>query len=282
MALESGFNRNGAPAARRPEVPEGLWLKCPKCSGMLYQKELERDLKVCRHCSHHFRLTARERIAYTADPDTFVERDAGLRSVNPLDFPEYEQKLEADQAKTGLGEALVWGEAQLNAHPIVLAVADANFRMASMGSVVGEKVTRALEHAAATRRPALFFCASGGARMQEGILSLMQMAKTAAAVRRLQEARVPYLVVLTDPTTAGVLASFASLGDVVLAEPAALVGFAGPRVIEQNLKVKLPPGTHTAEFALGRGMVDMVVARRELVPTLSRLLSYLGKTEVSG
>jgi acetyl-CoA carboxylase carboxyl transferase subunit beta len=243
---------------------------------MLYQKELERDFKVCRHCSHHLRLGAWERIGYVADPGSFQERDGGLSSVDILGFPEYEGKLASDRAKTGLAEAVVWGEAALNGTDIVLLVADANFRMASMGSVVGEKVTRALEHAAAARRPAVFFCASGGARMQEGIVSLMQMAKTTAAVRRLQESGTPYLSVLTDPTTAGVLASFASLGDVVLAEPSALVGFAGPRVIEQSLKVKLPPGTHTAEFALARGMVDMIVPRRELVPTLSRLLGYLG------
>jgi len=276
MAAPGGAN---APGSRqgKPEVPEGLWLKCPQCGGMLYQKELERDLRVCRHCSHHFRLGAKERIEQVADPGSFREFDAGLRSVNVLGFPQYEAKLASDQAKTGLTEALIWGEGRLNGREVVLAAADTNFRMASMGSVVGEKVTRALEHAAATGRPAVFFCASGGARMQEGIISLMQMAKTAAAAHRLHEAGVPYLVVLTDPITAGVLASFASLGDITLAEPAALVGFAGRRVIEQGLKIKLPPGTHTAEFALAHGMVDMIVPRRELVPTVSRLLAYLDR-----
>lgn len=277
MATNGGPNRKQENGNRpgRLDVPEGLWLKCPKCGGMLYQKDLERDYKVCRHCGHHFRLTAHERISQVADPGTFQERDAGLRPVNVLHFPQYDEKLAADQAKTGLADALVWGEAAINGAPVVLAVADSHFRMASMGSVVGEKVTRALEHAAESGRPAVFFCASGGARMQEGIISLMQMAKTAAAVERLRQAGGAYLAVLTDPTTAGVLASFASLGDVIVAEPGALVGFAGPRVIERSLKVKLPAGTHTAEFALSRGMVDMIVPRRELVPTLARLLGYM-------
>jgi len=257
------------------EIPDGLWGKCTKCGAMLYQRELERDLRVCKHCGFHFRLGARDRIAITADPDTFVEHDAALAPANPLAFPQYEEKLARDQGKTGLLDAFIWGECALAGVPVAMGASDSGFLMASMGSVLGEKVARAMEFAAASRVPLILFSASGGARMQEGIISLMQMAKTAAAVHRLGEARVPYLSVLTDPTTAGVWASYASLGDVIAAEPGARVLFAGPRVIEQSLKIKLAGGAHTSEFQLEHGMVDLIVPRREMRATLERLLGYL-------
>jgi len=198
-----------------------------------------------------------------------------MSSRNPLDFPDYEQKLASDRMKTGREEAFIYGDAGIDGISIVFGVADFSFRAASMGSVVGEKVTRALERGAALGRPVIFVTASGGARMQEGIISLMQMAKTAAACERLKAAGQLYIVIMTDNTTAGVLASFASLGDIIIAEPGALIGFAGPRVIEQNLKIKLPPGTHTAEFQLAHGMVDMVVSRRDLRLVVGKLLGYL-------
>jgi acetyl-CoA carboxylase carboxyl transferase subunit beta len=257
------------------DIPDGLWGKCTKCGAMLYQRELEKDLRVCKQCGFHFRLGARDRIAITADPDSFVEHDAELAPANPLAFPECEEKLARDQRKTGLLDALVWGECALGGVRVALGVADSGFLMASMGSVLGEKVARAMEFAAEQRVPLILFSASGGARMQEGIISLMQMAKTAAAAHRLGEARIPYISVLTDPTTAGVWASYASLGDVIVAEPGALIGFAGPRVIEQNLRIKLPAGSHTAEFQLEHGMVDLIVPRREMKPTLQRLLDFL-------
>jgi acetyl-CoA carboxylase carboxyl transferase subunit beta len=211
----------------------------------------------------------------TADPDSFVEHDAELAPTNPLAFPQYEEKLARDQGKTGLRDAFVWGECTLEGMKIAIGAADSGFLMASMGSVLGEKVARAMEFAAEQRVPLILFSASGGARMQEGIISLMQMAKTAAAARRLGEARVPYISVLTDPTTAGVWASYDSLGDVIVAEPGALVLFAGPRVIEQSLKIKLAGGANTAEFQLEHGMVDSIVPRRELKLTLRRLLDHL-------
>jgi len=256
-------------------IPAGLWQKCPKCNALLYVKELERNLRVCHNCHHHFRLSPEERIAQLTDGDSFVEIDAGMSSANPLDFPDYEHKLALDREKTGREEAFIYGDATLDGIPIVFGLADFNFRAGSMGSVVGEKVTRALERGAELGHPVIFVTASGGARMQEGIISLMQMAKTAAASERLKAAGQLYIVIMTDNTTAGVLASFASLGDVIIAEPGALIGFAGPRVIEQNLKVKLPPGTHTAEFQLAHGMVDMVATRRDLRGIVSKLLTYL-------
>jgi acetyl-CoA carboxylase carboxyl transferase subunit beta len=256
-------------------IPRGLWQKCPKCRAMLYVKELERNLRVCGTCSHHFRLGADERIDMLVDEASFVEIDAELQPCNPLDFPDYGMKLEASRAKSGQNEGFRYGDAVVDGVSIVLGIADFGFMGGSMGSVHGEKVARALERGVELNRPVVLACASGGARMQEGIISLMQMAKTSAACARLTASGQLYITIFTDPTTAGVLASYASLADVIIAEPAALVGFAGPRVIEQNLKVKLPPGTHTAEFQLQHGMVDMVVHRRELRSTLSRLLTYL-------
>jgi len=274
-----GDNRVGrAPADRRAkldEVPDGLWIKCSGCGAMLYRKELEKDLFVCRRCAHHFRLGAYERIGLMADPESFREFDADLAPANPLAFPGYDERLAQVKEETGLRDAFVWGEATIGGIPVVMGSSDHRFLMASMGSVVGEKVTRAFDHARESRMPVILFSCSGGARMHEGLLSLMQMAKTAGGAKRLAQARLPYVSVLTDPITAGVLASYAFLGDVMIAEPNALVGFAGPRVIEQNLKIKLPPGTHTAEFQLHHGMLDLVLHRRELQPTLVKLLGWM-------
>ncbi len=268
----------GASEGPRPAgeaVPEGLWTKCSQCGEMLYQPELREELYVCRQCGHHKRLTARERIAITADEESFREHDGGMRSSDPLAFPGYRDKLSEDEARTGLREAMVWGECAIEGMPVVLAVMDFGFRGGSMGSVVGEKFARAAERAIERRAPLLLFACSGGARMQEGIVSLLQMAKTTAAASRLAAEGVALVAVYTDPLTAGVFASFASAADVVIAEQNALVGFAGPRVIEKAFKIKLPPGSHTAEFQLEHGMVDIVVPRRGLRPLLIRLLRML-------
>jgi len=256
-------------------APEGLWTKCAKCGEMLYRPEFEDELYVCRHCGHHRRLTARERIAITADPGSFQERDATMRSSDPLRFPGYRQKAAEGAQRSGIGESMVWGECTIRGHRVVLAVMDFNFMGGSMGAVVGEKFARAAERAIEARLPLVVFACSGGARMQEGIVSLMQMAKTTAAAGRLGAAGLPFLAVFTDPLTAGVFASFTSVADVAIAEPGALVGFAGPRVIEKAFNIKLPPGSHTAEFQFQHGMVDLVVPRRELRPLLARLLTAL-------
>jgi acetyl-CoA carboxylase carboxyl transferase subunit beta len=260
------------------EIPDNLWVRCPneRCKELIYTKEYERNLRVCQKCQHHGRLSARERIAMLADEGTFVEADAELQPSDPLGFvslgQSYRAKLAETQAKTGLNEAVVAGRALLDGLPVQLGACDFGFLGASMGSVFGEKVTRAVERALAAREPLVFVSCSGGARMHEGIFSLMQMAKTSAALARLGAARVPFFSVLTDPTTGGVTASFAGLGDVLIAEPGALIGFAGPRVIEQTTKQKLPPGAQRAEFLLEHGMVDLVVHRRDLRATLARLV----------
>lgn len=269
-AGRSEGNRSGGEA-----VPAGLWTKCSECGEMLYQPELQGELFVCRHCGHHRRLTAWERIAITADEESFQERDAEMRSSDPLGFPGYREKLSEDEARTGLREAMVWGECAIEGMPVVLVVMDFTFRGGSMGAVVGEKFARAAERAIERQVPMVLFACSGGARMQEGIVSLLQMAKTTAVVSRLARERVPLIAVYSDPLTAGVFASFASVADVVIAEQNALVGFAGPRVIEKAFKVKLPPGSHTAEFQFQHGMVDVVTPRRGVRPLLVRLLRVL-------
>jgi acetyl-CoA carboxylase carboxyl transferase subunit beta len=279
MTDNSSTPFSGSPSRKGREqmasIPVGSWLKCPKCSAMLYLKELERNLRVCTQCSYHFPLATHERLALLSDEDSFTELDHDLSPRNVLDFPGYEDKLTRGRAKAGQPEAFMYGDATIDGLPVVLGVVNFAFMGGSMGWVMGEKVTRALERGVALDRPVVLVAASGGARMQEGMISLTQMAKTAAAVARLKAAGQVFLSILTDPTTAGVWASFASLGDIIIAEPGALVGFAGPRVIEQSLKVKLPPGTHTSEFQCAHGMVDMVTHRRELRMTVSRLLSYL-------
>ena len=265
-------------------VPDGLWAKCPKCNEMLYQRDLEEALFVCSHCGSHHRLGARARIGITADEGSFAEEDADLRSSNPLGFPGYAEQLADDAARSGISESMIWGACAIEEQPCVLAVMDFNFRGGSMGAVMGEKFARAAERAAARRVPLVVFACSGGARMQEGIVSLLQMAKTAAVVGFLKRESTPFVLVGTDPLTAGVLASFASLGDVTIAEQSALIGFTGPRVIESAFKIKLPPGSHTTEFQYQHGMIDIAVSRRELRPLLGRLLRLLnpareGQTE---
>jgi acetyl-CoA carboxylase carboxyl transferase subunit beta len=269
------FTIADAAQARQRDVPENMWVKCPRCNDLLYNKEFERNLKVCQKCGYHFRLNATERLALLLDPDTFEERDAGLEPSDPLVFvsegESYEAKLHKTQAKTGRREAVIYGTGQVEGAPLVVAVCDFDFLGASMGSVFGEKIARAAGLAVDRRLPLLTVSASGGARMHEGIFSLMQMAKTTAALVGLGEARLPYISLLTDPCFGGVTASYASVADVILAEPGALIGFAGPRVIEQTIRQKLPAGFQTAEFLLQHGMVDQVTPRRELRPTLARL-----------
>jgi acetyl-CoA carboxylase carboxyl transferase subunit beta len=254
------------------EVPDDLWVKCNSCARMLYSKELEQDLKVCRYCGYHFRLNAADRIALIADEGSFVERDADLISADPLKFPDYKGDLERYCRQTGRLDSFVWGEAAIGERPAYLGVSEFEFLGGSMGSVMGEKVTRAAEAAADTKHPLVLVCSGGGARMHEGIISLMQMAKTSAAIAQLAKAKVPYIAILADPVLGGIAASFVFLADITIAEPAAIVGFAGPRVVERNYRIKLPPGSMTAEFNLEHGMVDMVLPRREIRPTLVRLM----------
>ncbi|MEW6721150.1 MAG: acetyl-CoA carboxylase, carboxyltransferase subunit beta [Thermodesulfobacteriota bacterium] len=263
---------------KRIKVPEGMWIKCDACLEIIYKPEVERSLNVCPKCTYHFRIPATERIRSVVDEGTFREFAEDMESVDPLNFTDtkkYVDRLKEARKKTGRKEAAIVGKGKINGIDVVIAVLDFEFQGGSMGSVVGEKVALAAETAAEDGVPLVAFSASGGARMQEGILSLMQMAKTSAALGRLSDARLPYISVLTDPTTGGVAASFAMLGDVIISEPGALVGFAGPRVIEQTINQKLPPGFQRAEFLLEHGMIDMIVERNRLKPTLTQLLKYL-------
>ncbi len=262
-----------------PTVPTGLMLKCSSCGETLYSKQLEENLYVCPKCGFHHKVPGRKRIGQLVDEGSFEEHDTGLKTLDPLEFVDrkpYSQRIAETMAKTGETEAVICGLATMDGINISLAVMDFTFIGGSMGTVVGEKVTRSLERALKLKIPQVTVCTSGGARMQEGILSLMQMAKSSAACARLHEARLPYLVVLTDPTTAGVMASFAQLGDVHIAEPGALMGFAGPRVIEQTIKQKLPPGFQRSEFLQEHGFVDVVVGRHELRDTIVKLLRLFG------
>jgi acetyl-CoA carboxylase carboxyl transferase subunit beta len=265
-------------------IPGNLAVKCPKCRELLYGKDWEKNLKTCPRCGYHFRLSARERIDLLLDEGSFQEIDSNLLSVDPLNFvsrsQSYQAKLREEREKTGLNEAVIAGTGTIEGLPLALAVMDFAFIGGSMGSVVGEKVTRAIERALSDRSALLIISTSGGARMQEGMFSLLQMAKTSAALTRLGEAGVPYISLLTDPTTGGISASFAFLGDVILAEPGALIGFAGPRVIEQFMHQRLPADTNTAEFVLAHGMLDAVVPRRSLRPTLARLLRMYAGSKV--
>lgn len=254
------------------EIPEGVWVKCFNCNEILYNKELDKNFKVCQKCGFHFRLNSQERLKMTLDEGSFRELDNGVLPINPFDLPDYENKLAQARKNTGLNEAVVTGEGTIEGFPVMVAVMDARFMMASMGTVVGEKITRAIEAALAAKKPLIIFSASGGARMQEGILSLMQMAKTVAALTLLAEAGILYISILTDPTTGGVSASFAAVGDIIIAEPGALIGFAGPRVIEQTIRQKLPEGFQRAEFLKQHGFVDVIVPRSQMKPILARLL----------
>jgi acetyl-CoA carboxylase carboxyl transferase subunit beta len=256
------------------DIPEGIMEKCPKCGTIIIAKELEKNLKVCLSCNYHFSLSAPERIASLVDEGRFFAFDEDLRSVDPLQFPGYTKKIEQDISKTKMNEAIMTGEGTIGGFPVILGVMDSRFRMGSMGSVVGEKITRAAEQAVKKKYPFILFSASGGARMQEGALSLMQMAKTTAALQRMNQEKVLFISVLTNPTTGGVSASFSSLGDINLSEPGALIGFAGRRVIEQTVRQKLPDDFQTAEFLLKHGQLDQVVHRSELRDTLIKILSF--------
>ena len=264
----------------RPEVPEGLLRKCNKCGAAIIAEEVKRDGYICPKCGGYFRVHAYRRIQMVADPDTFEEWDHDLTGGNPMHYRGYEEKVHALQEKTGLQEAVVTGKCRINGKETVLAVCDGRFMMSSMGWAVGEKITRAVENATEKRLPVIIFACSGGARMQEGITSLMQMAKTSAALKHHSDAGLLYVSVLTEPTTGGVTASFAMLGDVILAEPGALIGFAGPRVIEQTIHQKLPKGFQRAEFLLEHGFVDDIVKRENLKETLGKILTFHEKGDL--
>jgi len=263
---------------RRDAYPPDLWTKCPSCGEMLFNKQLDKVLRVCPSCGHHFRLSADARLGLLLDAGSFAERDAGLQSEDPLGFVDqksYPDRIAAAQLATGMRDAAVWGTGSIDDRPVAICVMDFGFMGGSMGAVVGEKVTRAAEHALAARAPLIIVSASGGARMQEGTLSLMQLAKTVAAIERLRAAGVPFVSVLTDPTTGGVFASFAVLGDVNVAEPNALIGFAGARVSAGTIAQELPPGFQRSEFLYAHGFLDRVVHRTELRAELSSLLGFL-------
>ena len=275
------FKKAKTPIAQAPatavRVPEGLWIKCPSCTQVIYNKDLQASLKVCPKCAHHFRMTAAERLASLLD-GPWQEHDAGLSSSDPLGFTDtkpYRDRLRASQASTGILDAIIVGSGTLDGIPVTVAAMEYGFIGGSMGVVVGEKITRAIERGLASRTPVIVVSSSGGARMMEGALSLMQMAKVSAALARLDRAGIPFLSVLTDPTTGGVTASFAMLGDLNIAEPKALIGFAGPRVIEQTIRQKLPEGFQRSEFLLAHGMIDVIVDRRELKATLARALRFM-------
>jgi acetyl-CoA carboxylase carboxyl transferase subunit beta len=260
---------------KRVEIPDGLMTRCPGCNEIVYKRAVEENLWVCPLCRYHFRIGAWDRIRITVDEGSFIERDEDLLPMDPLGFPGYRERLERDWKNTGLKDAAVVGEATIGGYPVEFGVTDFRFLAGSMGSVVGEKVTRAAERAFSRRVPLVLVLGSGGgARMYEGILSLMQMAKTSAAIGRLDKAGIPYIAILTDANMAGVQASFGSLADVTIAEPKAMIGFTGPRVIEQTLKVIVSKDLNTAEFQMRSGMIDMIVDRREMRDTLIRILRF--------
>lgn len=257
---------------------EGIFVKCPECDNPLYKRELTESLEVCTHCSYHFRSTARERLEQLFDDGKYEEVDAEVTSADPLEFVDskpYKDRIKQAKEASGLPEALISGVGKVSGHKVYAGAMDMSFIGGSMGSAVGEKITRQIERALENKGAVIIYSASGGARMQEGALSLMQMGKISAALSRLHEAGLPFISVLTDPTTGGVTASFAMLGDVILAEPKALIGFAGPRVIEQTIRQKLPKGFQRSEFLLEHGMIDMVVDRREMRTTIIRMLDFM-------
>lgn len=263
-------------SSKKKDMPAGLWTRCGRCEEYVTNLELLRNLKMCPRCNHYHIMSARERLDITVDPESFEEVDAGLISLDPLNFDGYPAKIRRAQDQTRLREAAIWGSATLEGHPLVVGVIDFRFLGGSMGSVVGEKITRAAETALHRGVPLVVVSAGGGgARMHEGMLSLMQMAKTSSAVTRLKRAGLPYVSIITHPTMGGVAASFAGLGDVIIAEPGALIGFAGPRVIEQTIGQRLPEGFQRAEFLLSHGMIDMVIPRPEIRPVTAKLLRHL-------
>lgn len=260
----------------KPSVPDGAWIKCSECGEILYSQDVLVNFYCCPKCNAHFRLDAYQRLDMIADKGSFKEWNKNRTTINILDFPEYDEKISKLQLKTGLKDAVITGEGKIKGSSAVIVIMDSNFMMGSMGQVVGEKVTYAIEKATRRNLPVIIFTTSGGARMQEGIISLMQMAKTSAALKRHSEAGLLYITVLTDPTTGGVTASFAMLGDIILAEPGALIGFAGPRVIEQTIGQKLPEGFQHSEFLLEKGFVDRIVKRSDMKEELSVLLKMHG------
>ncbi len=264
--------------SKKREIPEGLWTKCPKCGTMVFDKELDENLKVCTHCQHHFPIGSRERIHSLVETCTFEEMDAEMTSVDVLHFTgvaSYISKLQKYQQETGLKDAVITGLCKIGEHRVALGVMDFKFLGGSMGSVVGEKLTRLVERATEKELPVVIYSTSGGARMYEGMFSLMQMGKTCAALAYHGRARLPYISVLTDPTRAGVMASYASVGDLILAEPGSMIGFAGPRVIKDTTQAELPHGFQTAEFLLEHGLIDAIVSRKEMKPRLIEYLNYL-------
>lgn len=263
---------------KKGKIPEGLWVKCDGCREIVYKKEIDKNLKICPKCNYHFRISARERLKLLIDEGSFVEMDENLVSVDPLHFKDslaYRDRLKDNQRKSGLKEAVISGDAVISGHPASLVIMDFFFMGGSMGSVVGEKVSRAAERALEKKQPLIAVSSSGGARMQEGIFSLMQMAKVSAAIGRLKDSGILYISILCDPTFGGVTASFASLGDIIIAEPRSLIGFAGPRVIEQTMKQPLPDDFQRADFLLSHGLIDMVVDRKHLRDTIVRLFELL-------
>lgn len=254
------------------DIPEGMIVKCKECNKIAFAKELEKNNYICHYCDYHFTVPSRDRINMLLDNSNFFEYDSDLLSENPLNFVGYEDKLKKDMDLTKLNEAVITGEGTIGGYPVVIGVMDSRFRMGSMGSVVGEKITRAIENATIKKYPFILFSASGGARMQEGLLSLMQMAKTSAALGKLHEKGILYISILTNPTTGGVSASFASLGDINIAEPNALIGFAGRRIIEQTIRQNLPKDFQTSEFLLEHGQIDMIVNRKDMRKTIIKLL----------
>lgn len=276
------INQVGSEIVKNEEASNmliGKWVKCDNCKEILYKEEVHENLNVCPNCGKHFRISSRRRIAQIVDEGTFVEMNSDMPIKDPLHFEGYVKKIQALQEKTKLKEAVQTGIGEIYGEKAILAVMDGNFMMGSMGSVVGEKITYAIEEATKQRLPIIIFCVSGGARMQEGIISLMQMAKTVQALMKLNEAGLLSVCVLTDPTTGGVTASFASLGDIILAEPKALIGFAGPRVIEQTVKQKLPEGFQSSEFLLEHGFIDKIVERKDMKKVLYQILKLHHSTE---
>ncbi len=281
MTKQEKSKWNGFSLRPRKEMPAGLWTKCPACEHMLYKSAVEKNLNVCPECNHHFRISASTRIKYLIDEDSFQQVLGDLKTYDPLSFKfrdtTYKQRIKADEKKSGAKEAMLVGKAFIKGRPLILAVMEPNFLMGSMGFVVGEKLCTAVEMAIDERLPLVVFSCSGGARMHEGVVSLGQMAKTSAAVAKYDEAGGLFISVLTDPTTGGVTASFAMLGDCIIAEPGALIGFAGPRTIAETIKVELPEGFQTAEFMLEHGFVDMIVDRKDLRREIARLIDYCQK-----
>ena len=281
MAQQTKSKWNGFSLKPRREMPEGLWLRCPGCEHMLYKSAVEKNLNVCPECSHHFRIEAKTRIEYLVDEDSFQQILDDLKAIDQLNFKfrgtTYQKRLKEDEKKTGAREAMQIGKAFIKGRPVSLAVMEPNFLMGSMGAVVGEKFCAAVDMAMAEKLPLVVVCCSGGARMHEGVISLGQMAKTSAALAKFDEAGGLYITVLTDPTTGGVTASFAMLGDCTIAEPGAMIGFAGRRTIAETIKVELPEGFQTAEFMLEHGFVDMIVHRKDLRREIARLIDYCQK-----